>query len=369
MSRDPQTVRQDDPRPDEEETQEPIRTLLWTAATIRPLDEVAALVSLLRRTGEVPSPADEALKAAAVARPLDEVRQLVLMLNEPPEQLEEADATLRAAAVGRPIEDVAELVNILGTEEGQEAPAPAAQKPAAVRPSAPEPVRAVAQEKPAPAPQAPVETPAAAQAPVQVPAAPAPAAAPAAAAHRQEAERSEQAEPRTDTFRFVPPTVQRHHAAPAHSAPRTARPESARRAPAGTGGLQALHSVLRWPAGAALIAIGLVHLPKDLTELRSGGYADAVSLVVTVLCLFVAVWLMVQDMVWTWAAGAVASAAVLVIHSMVGFGSIDLPESSLGGSYAWARAVALVCAIAALALSGSALMRRRAAVGARGVRS
>ncbi|GAA3712876.1 hypothetical protein [Streptomyces tremellae] len=364
MSRDPQTVRQDDPRPEEaEETQEPIRTLLWTAATIRPLDEVAALVSLLRRTGEVPSPADEALKAAAVARPLDEVRQLVLMLNEPPEQLEEADATLRAAAVGRPIEDVAELVNILGTEEGQEAPAPVAQKPAAVRPPAPEPVTAVAQEKPAPAPQAPVETPAAA--PAQAPTA----AAPAPAAHRQDTERSEEAEPRTDTFRFVPPTVQRHHAPPAHSAPRTARQDPVRRAPAGTGGLQALRSVLRWPAGAALIAIGLVHLPKDLTELRSGGYADAVSLVVTVLCLFVAVWLMVQDMVWTWAAAAVASAAVLVIHSMVGFGSIDLPESSLGGSYAWARAVALVCAIAALALSGSALMRRRAAVGARGVRS
>ncbi len=77
---------------------EPIRTLLWTAATYRPLDEVAALVSLLNRTGAVPSPGDEALRAAAVARPLDEVRQLVALLNEHPHEVDEAGTTLRAAA-------------------------------------------------------------------------------------------------------------------------------------------------------------------------------------------------------------------------------------------------------------------------------
>ncbi|MFJ9211989.1 hypothetical protein [Streptomyces sp. NPDC102264] len=69
-----------DPTPSDDA---PIRTLLWTAATARPLDEVAALVSLLKRTGEVPNPGDEALRAAAVTRPLDEVRQLVALLNEP----------------------------------------------------------------------------------------------------------------------------------------------------------------------------------------------------------------------------------------------------------------------------------------------
>ena len=97
---------------------EPIRTLLWTAATHRPLDEVAALVSLLNRTGELSRPGDEALRAAAVARPLEEVRQLVTLLNETPHDTGEAGTTLRAAAMGRSIEDVAELVAILGMDHG-----------------------------------------------------------------------------------------------------------------------------------------------------------------------------------------------------------------------------------------------------------
>ena len=117
MSLDPQSVQIDDPPV--EPGHEPIRTLLWTAATIRPLDEVAALVSLLKRTGEFPSPGDEALRAAAVSRPVDEVRQLVAMLNEPPHETDEADTALRAVAVGRSIEDVAQLVNILGHEEDE----------------------------------------------------------------------------------------------------------------------------------------------------------------------------------------------------------------------------------------------------------
>ncbi|MFF7203504.1 hypothetical protein [Streptomyces sp. NPDC008141] len=97
---------------------EPIRTLLWTAATHRPLDEVAALVALLNRTGELSRPGDEALRAAAVARPLEEVRQLVTLLNETPHDTGEAGTTLRAAAMGRSIEDVAELVAILGMDHG-----------------------------------------------------------------------------------------------------------------------------------------------------------------------------------------------------------------------------------------------------------
>jgi hypothetical protein len=384
MSREPQTVRADHPRTEEAEaevvTREPIRTLLWTAATIRPLDEVAALVSLLRRTGEVPSPADEALKAAAVARPLDEVRQLVRMLNEPPEQLEEVDAALRAAAVGRPIEDVAELVSILGTEDAERARSDAAGAgltraagvpvEAAGAPRATAPVPAVE-----PAVRAVAEEPPAAAAPETV----------------RPKEHSLAAEPRAGTFRFVPPTASSQRppesAEPRESAPARREPEgavdarsarrpgaeaapragragrAARKAPAETapaaGVLQPLRSVLRWPAGAALLVMGLIHLPKDLAELRSGGYADAVSVLLTGLCLVLAVWLVVQDMVWTWGASAVAAATVLVVHSMVGFGSMTLPDSSLGGTYAWAHTVALVCAIGALALCGSALMRRR----------
>ncbi len=48
---------------------EAIHTLLTTAATERPVNEVAALVARLQETGELSSPADVALRAAAVTRP------------------------------------------------------------------------------------------------------------------------------------------------------------------------------------------------------------------------------------------------------------------------------------------------------------
>ncbi|WP_037842306.1 hypothetical protein [Streptomyces sp. NRRL F-5126] len=391
MSPHPQTARQDHTGPGEDQAHrhEPIRTLLWTAATIRPLDEVAALVALLRRTGEVPSPADEALRAAAVARPLDEVRQLVRMLNEPPEQAEEADTTLRAVAVGRPIEDVVQLVSILGSEEGgghrrvprrvnaeraarrtgsAPAPAPAiapepvpvmAAKPAA-RATEPEdraPAQAVrtgTPEQQAAAPGSPARndvTPDTARPDTARPDTARPDTATPQTAP-QEAARPAAPQPAdADTFRFVPPAAAR----PQHSG----RDATAHRAPSAVGTPQALRSVLRRPAAVALLAMGLAHLPRNLAQLRSGGSPDALAVVVTVLCLVLAVWLTVQDMVWIWAASAVAGAAVLVVQSMVGFGSVSLPGSSLAGAYTWARTVALVCAIAALALSGAALMRRR----------
>ncbi|AOT58059.1 hypothetical protein [Streptomyces rubrolavendulae] len=102
-----------------EDSDERMRTLIWTAATYRPLEEVVALVTQLKEARAVDSPADEALRAAAVARPLEEVRQLVAMLNEAGHTLDENDTTLRAAAVGRPIEDVVQLVAILGTAQGR----------------------------------------------------------------------------------------------------------------------------------------------------------------------------------------------------------------------------------------------------------
>ncbi|MYT18958.1 hypothetical protein GTW69_01410, partial [Streptomyces sp. SID7760] len=62
---------------------EPVRTLLETAGTCRPLQEVAELVTLLEETGQNPGHGHQ---------------------------------TLRAAAVGRPIQDVALLAGILGTD-------------------------------------------------------------------------------------------------------------------------------------------------------------------------------------------------------------------------------------------------------------
>lgn len=125
-------------RPDASRTgAEPIRTVVETAATGRPVREVAALVSLLKDSGQLPHPGHAALRAAAVARPLHEVREMVTLLGEPPHEVADADITLRAAALGRPIEDVALLVSILGTGDQPAYPRPAGRpEPASPAPTA-----------------------------------------------------------------------------------------------------------------------------------------------------------------------------------------------------------------------------------------
>ncbi|WP_327238059.1 hypothetical protein OG349_32900 [Streptomyces sp. NBC_01317] len=323
--------------------QEPIRTLLWTAATERPLEEVAALVSLLRRTGEVPSPGDEALRAAAVARPLEEVMQLVALLHEPPHEFDEADTTLRAAAVGRPIEDVAELVNIFGGDEGESARSmarPGVTADAAAADAvetdtteagddrdgdarADAPARAIRRAGIAAAFSRPA--PASASAPAPAPAAAAAAAAAAAGVR------------------------------PQRRAGKTAVP-----APA-----SALRSVLRWPTVALLVVCAVLHLPTDYTRLGSGSVADVLSLALTVVCLVSAVWLAVRDSVRLWVAGASAALAVVVAQAVSAVVGMDLLSSSLG-TFPGASVVAVVCAVAAVGLAGTALtLRRQAAVAAR----
>ncbi|RSS50742.1 hypothetical protein EF918_35695, partial [Streptomyces sp. WAC06614] len=56
--------------PSETPTASPaVDTVLWTAATHRPLEEVAAIVDLLQQPGAVPDAADGALRAAADGQP------------------------------------------------------------------------------------------------------------------------------------------------------------------------------------------------------------------------------------------------------------------------------------------------------------
>ncbi|MFJ9030125.1 hypothetical protein ACIRQP_16690 [Streptomyces sp. NPDC102274] len=302
----------------------PIRTLLWTAATARPLDEVAALVSLLKRTGEVPNPGDEALRAAAVTRPLDEVRQLVALLNEPPHDVDEADTTLRAAAIGRSIEDVAQLVSILGTEE-RAVPAPVGFGEA----------RGEAEQLDMFGPDA---ERAPEQAALVAPTAPVAPVAPVAPAIP--------ARPRTEG-----PGLAAGLAALAGTRPgtRAASP--------------ALRSSLRLPAAAVLFACGMIHLPTDFVQLRSGGFADVLSLAITVLCLVLGLWLAVQDTTRIWAASAATAVGIIAAHSMSGAGGVDLLESSLGESFVWAKVTAMACAVLAALVGGAVLMRRQRTAG------
>ncbi|MGA5409745.1 hypothetical protein ACPCSC_21075 [Streptomyces lavendulocolor] len=295
---------------DDEDSDERIRTLIWTAATYRPLEEVAALVTQLKNTNAVDSPADEALRAAAVARPLDEVRQLVAMLNAAGHTLDDSDTTLRAAAVGRPIEDVVQLVSILGAAGAE----PPVLTPGATPDGAPD-------GAPAGTTGATPSTP-------------------------------------------LPAVPENPHVRPPRSVSAAAAPVQETkvldRGPATDGESTApSRSALRWPAAAALFACGLIHLPTDLAGLRSGGYADTLALVVTVLCLVLGEWLIVRDSARVWGFAAATSVGVVALHGIAGSSGFGLLDSSLGRSWAWSGAAAVTCAMLTALLAGSALLRRQ----------
>lgn len=343
--------------PVDESGEEPIRTLLWTAATYRPLEEVAALVMLLKRTGEVPNPGDEALRVAAVARPIDEVMQLVGMLNEPPHEIDEADTTLRAAAVGRPIEEVAQLVSFLGTHENEPPFATAHRDNGRGNPAPTLFARPAEQDR-----------------------------RDAYAGSPEKDERDDRESFEEQAARAArggapapapSPSPSPEYVAPWTSAPAGPPPEVPRLAPAADrrprGGARdrrtesftlrsSVGSSLRLPAAAALLACGVIHLPTDLAALRSGGYADAVALVVTALCLVFGVWLAVADTARIWAASAATAVGIIAAHSLSGLGTVDLLRSSLGADFGWASLVAVGFAAVALVLSGVALMLRQKAV-------
>ncbi|MFD9725814.1 hypothetical protein [Streptomyces sp. NPDC059072] len=288
----------------------PIRTLLETAVTCRPLEEVTALVSLLKEDGRLPDAGHEALRTAAVTRPVQDVQRMVALLGEPPHETVEADITLRAAAVGRPIEDVALLATILGHEEHRtadrrgapvpdepEAPAPVHEEPFAEEPYDPgysELYDAPYQERPRRTPVAAVPVPVAAPVPT----------------------------------------------------------------PAGAGG-QVLRHVLRWPVAIALLVSGVLHLPADLTALQSAPPERYLPLLVTVVCLGLGALLALRDTAAVWRAGAVAALGVVALHVAGGAAGFDPLAGALGGSVAWAGVAVVLCAAAGALLAGLALRTRQ----------
>lgn len=292
---------------------EPVHTLLRTAATERPLEEVAALVTRLQESGEVSRPADVALRAAAVARPLDEVRRLMALLKESGHDLDQADTTLRAAAVGRPVDDVVELVSILGADSSDwRSPGGTDGTDGAHREAVAE---AAAEEE--------------------------------TGSSATGGRRSRQKRPGKA------------------AAWRSSTLDSALAAgPAGHSVSPALRSVLRWPAALALFACGVIHVPTDLAGLRSGGYAETLSVAVTLLCLVGGVWLALRDTLVMWAAAAGLAVGIIALHALAGAGTADLLNSSLGDSFTWAKALAVVSAAAAAGLAGTVLVRRTSRAGA-----
>ncbi|MFE6712893.1 hypothetical protein [Streptomyces sp. NPDC057695] len=291
----------------EESGDEAVHTLLRTAATERPVEEVAALVARLQETGELSSPADVALRAAAVSRPLDEVRELLVLLNASGYDLHEAETALRAAAVGRPVEDVVRLVGILGSDSAEWRPAGGGDTGGG--PDA------------APGPRDRKAGGAAARAGAD----------PATAPKKRD-----------------------------RGAPKGRRSTLDGALAAGPGShvaTPALRSVLRWPAALALFACGLIHLPTDLAGLRSGGDAQALSAVVSVLCLACAIWLAARDTLIAWAAATGAAVFVIAVHGVASARTADLLGDSLGTTFAWAKALALLSAVGIVCLAASALVR------------
>ncbi|MEU6879653.1 hypothetical protein [Streptomyces sp. NPDC046712] len=273
------------------------------------MEEVASLVARLQETGELSSPADVALRAAAVSRPLDEVRQLVALLNASGYDLHQAETTLRAAAVGRPIEDVVQLVNILGTDSSDWRPAGAETEERKAGPG-----------------------------------------------------QGDGGQVGSDPPPVLAPSPKR----PRGSAkwPGSALDGALAAGPGSHTASSALRSMLRWPAAGAMLVCGLVHVPTDLADMRAGGNAEMLSVVVTVLCLLCGVWLAVRDTMIVWAAAAGLALGVIVLHGLESVGRVDLLNSSLGFTYTWARAAALLSALAVVALAGSTLVRYARTTGA-----
>ncbi|MFF2807891.1 hypothetical protein ACFVT2_11970 [Streptomyces sp. NPDC058000] len=322
------------------------RTLVWTAATTRPVEEVAALVELLKRSGDDPNPGDEALRVAAMTRPVSEVGPLLALLGEAPHTAEASYEALRAAAVGRSVDEVAQLIKLF--DRAQDGHVPTAE------PSDGDDF-----------PDGHADT--AGMATTSLPSLSDPYADPYAdpygypgpdhgyAAHGPAAP----GEPamRDATHWDAPPRPQRAPW-PGVNAPQGGGWQTAG-APAppvhAVGGV--LRSVLRWPAAATLALCGLSHLPVGAAETQ-GGASDALSMAIAVVYLLLAGCLAMRDTAAVWTASAAAAVTVIVLHALSRAGVLVQLRSSLGGASMWPELLAVGLAILSAGLAGAALLLR-----------
>ncbi|WKD30693.1 hypothetical protein [Streptomyces xanthophaeus] len=295
----------------------PMRTLPETAATCRPVEEVTALVSLLKEGGPLPDAGHDALRTAAVTRPVQDVRRMVALLGESPHEVAEADLTLRAAAVGRSIEDVALLVTILGKEDAAEAERRGRAGPAG--------------------PADPYAAPADPHAE--------PSAQPYAEPFGERYEEPYEPQPRHPELYDAP-----YQEPPRRTAP--VDPPAASRA-------RALRRVLRWPVATALLVSGALHLPNDLTALPYAAPVDHLPLLVTVLCLVSGALVALRDTEAVWRAGAATALGVVALHVLGGSLRYDPLAGAVGGTLAWAGVTVVLCAAVGAVLAGLALRNRR----------
>ncbi|MET9573653.1 hypothetical protein ABZY34_31885 [Streptomyces virginiae] len=298
----------DPPDASDAQTTQRMRTLLETAATCRPVEEVTALVSLLKEDGPLPDAGHDALRTAAVTRPVQDVQRMVTLLGEAPQEVGEADITLRAAAVGRSIEDVALLVNILGKDAPGE-------------------------------PEQQHRTGPAGTARAAVPAVPAVAPSPGR---------------REEPYGVPYPTL--------YDAPHQVQVQSRRPAPARAGEAArtpALRHALRWPVAIALLVSGALHLPEDVMALPPARPLGLLPLLVTVMCLGIGGLVALRDTTAVWRAGAGTALGVVALHVIGGSLAFDPLAGTVGGSQTWAAAAVMLSAAAGGVLAGLALRNRQ----------
>lgn len=312
------------------------RTLLWEAVTHRPLEEVAALVELLKRSGDVPNPGDEALRVAVVSRPVSEVAALFDLLQAAPHTVESSHDALRAAAVGRSVEEVVQLIELFERTKGGDADPYGGGDPYPLSDPFP------------PGPGGPVEPEPTATMHVLDPDV-----RPLGNIAGQPTARRESAPPQPPNRT---PWAQRPAGTVPQGGPWAGAPEESRQPGYAMPGL--LRSVLRWPAAAALALCGLSHLPVNPSHVPGAQAAAGLSMAIAVIYLLLAGWLAMRDTAMVWTVSAAAAMVIVALHALSRAGVLTPLGSGLGDAGMWPEVVAVGLAIVSAGLAGAALLSR-----------
>lgn len=319
-------------------------TLLWEAVTHRPLAEVAALVELLKRSGDVPNPGDEALRMAVVSRPVSEVAALFDMLRATPHTAESSHEALRAVAVDRPVEEVAQLIELFDRTQGGGSGLSGMADPFPSGPDVfggpggsggpggfgePEPTASMHVLDPDVRPLDrnghPMST-----------------------AQRE----SVMGQPPQR-----PPWSQRPAGTmPQGAPPWASSPEASPQPGYAVPGV--LRSVLRWPAAAALALCGLSHLPVHTSHLQGAQAAAGLSMAIAVVYLLLAGWLAMRDTALVWTVSAAAAMIIIALHALSRAGVLAPLGSGLGEAGMWPELLAVGLAVVSAGLAGAALLYR-----------
>ncbi|MGV9271419.1 hypothetical protein ACWDRR_43035 [Kitasatospora sp. NPDC003701] len=279
---------------------------MMSAAASRPVEEVADLLCHLN-PAHTPTLAP-VLHQAVASRPVEDLVRLLVLLR--PRDRAGADRILRAAVLTRPTGDVAHLTALLAIEADSGIHA-ALHTAASLRPVAD--VAHLAQLlRPAPAADRPTGSPA----------------------------RSDDTEPSPDSAPCPPTRVL------SRARPREQRPP------------------LRWPAAAALLATGALHLPLVVAH---WGQSPAVSVVTALaaLCLFLGAALALRGAPWAWIAGAATAATALTGDLLSGSLAPVQLVSEVAQWHSRFGPAALACEVAVLALTAAhaaTRLRRRTGV-------